>query len=454
MGSAVENVDLIWTVPPHGITSADHRAVRAARRPAIFCYFLVAGFGPVGNFLGALFLPLRASAVPMRLCKECAQSSRAAPFFCTLSPLARPLMHRRSAEDPVLSARTASPSGTACHPGRTQYAEGMTANRFLPGLLTLLLTALPLFSAEEVRRDKDDPDALLALAARYYNGNGVPRDLGKAAKLHRKLAEMGDARGQCLLGLDYANGEGVKKNMTEAARWLRKAADQGSADAQFDLGMCYANGEIEGRSIVDAADLYRKAAEQGLPQAQAALGNCYLEGTGVPKSIPDGVKWTRKAAQEGFPPAQHTLGICYTKGRGVVTNYVEAYKWLTLAAAKDTQNPDEIRVHLSMVERFLTPEQIAEGQRLAAEFVPGPAEPHAPDKAGASARTGMVNVKGEGAALEIFVDGAFVGNTPAKLKLGEGPHVIEVKQAGFKDYRRQVQVSDGSELTLNVVLER
>jgi hypothetical protein len=46
-----------------------------------FAHFIVAGFRLVGSFLGALFLPLRAPAVPVRLCKECAQSSRAAPFF-------------------------------------------------------------------------------------------------------------------------------------------------------------------------------------------------------------------------------------------------------------------------------------------------------------------------------------------------------------------------------------
>jgi hypothetical protein len=348
----------------------------------------------------------------------------------------------------------------------------MTANRLFGGFLIVSLVILPSSRAQEhtagqehpdeirLRLDKADADSLLALAARFSTGNGVPRDLGKAAKLHRRAADMGDARGQCLVGLDYANGEGVKKNLTEAARWLHKASDQGLPDAQFDLATLYANGEIEGRNIVDAAELYRKAADHGQPQAEGALGNCYLEGTGVPKSIPEGIKWTRKAAEAGVPGAQQILGICYSKGKGVTTNLVQAYKWLALAAAKDTQSPDEIRVNLSMVERFMTPEQIAEGQRLAAEFVPSKGDSKtAEQKATAAApagvaRTGLVNVKAGDADQEIFVDGAFVGNTPAKLKLAPGPHVIEVKKAGFKDYHRQVQVGEGSELTLNVVLEK
>ena len=52
------------------------------------------------------------------------------------------------------------------------------------------------------------------------------------------------------------------------------------------------------------------------------------------------------------------------------------------------------------------------------------------------------------------MDGAFIGNTPAKLKLAEGPHVIEVKKAGFKDYSKQVMVGEGAELTLHVGLEK
>ena len=254
--------------------------------------------------------------------------------------------------------------------------------------------------------------------------------------------------------------------MTEGVHWLGKAARQGLAEAQYDLAMCFASGDIEGRSVVDATEWFRKAADQGSAPAQAALGNCYLEGTGVPKSIPDGIKWTRKAAEQGNPGAQQVLGICYSKGKGVETNYVQAYKWLALAAAKDNQNSDDIRVNLSMVERFMTPPEIAEGQRLATEFVPSKRAAHAatnaPPAAAAGAKpatasqgkTGVVMVKADDETQEVYVDGAFVGNTPARLKLAEGPHLIEVKKAGFKDYSKQVMVGEGEELTLHVVLEK
>jgi hypothetical protein len=241
--------------------------------------------------------------------------------------------------------------------------------------------------------------------------------------------------------------------------------------------MCYAKGDGVGQNAVQAVEWYRKAAAQGLPDAVGELGNCYLEGNGVPTDIPEGVKWTRKAAEQGFAPAQNTLGLCYSKGRGVAKDYVEAYKWFNLAAAKGGELADDAKVNLAMAERSLTPEQIAEAQRLAREFKPakavrqgeppaqpskvnsGPAGGTGPTAAIDSAsspdsRCGFVNVKAEDDAYEIFVDGAFVGNTPAKVKLTEGSHVVEVKKSGFKDYRKQITISAGSELTLRAVLEK
>jgi TPR repeat protein len=336
------------------------------------------------------------------------------------------------------------------------------------------------FEAVRARAQKGDAEAMLSLATLYANGDGVRKDLGQAARLHRKAAEQGLARAQSLVGVDYANGDGVKMDKTEAVRWFRKAADQGLAGAQYNLALCYADGLVAGKTAADAVALYRQAAQQGLPAAEHALGECYFNGIGVPKDIAEGVKWIRQAAEQGNASAQNTLGLCYTKGKGVTQDYVEAYKWLNLAAAQDDPNTLDIKVNLSAAERFLTPEQISEGQRRAREFkphktstpseVPSPtvsansrppgagavptSTPNSPSATTVPSKTGLVNVKADDESQEIFVDGAFVGNTPAKLKLAEGSHVVEVKKPGFKDYRKEIKVAEGSELTLRVVLEK
>jgi len=335
------------------------------------------------------------------------------------------------------------------------------------------------FEAIKARADKGDGEAQLSVASHYANGIGVARDPVKATKYLRKAAERGLARAQCLLGLAYANGEGVKPDKVEGARWLHRAADQGMAEAQFDLGTCYANGDGVAKNAVEAAAWCRKAADQNLPDAQCELGNCYIEGEGVPKDIPEGVKWTRLAAEQGFGQAQNTLGVCYMKGRGVTKNNVEAYKWFNLAAAKGDDRADDARVNLAAVERFLTPAQVAEGQRLAREFKPNKtsaagesssplAKADSPSSGGGTGpastwdaastpkviKTGLVSVKAEDDSYEIFVDGTFVGNTPAKVKLAEGAHVVEVKRSGYKDYRKQIKITEGSELSLRAVLDK
>ncbi len=69
--------------------------------------------------------------------------------------------------------------------------------------------------------------------------------------------------------------------------------------------------------------------------------------------------------------------------------------------------------------------------------------------------TGTIIVSANVAEVaEVFVDGMFVGNSPSKLKLNEGIHIIEVKASGYQTYRRHLLVMAGSEVPLRAVLER
>ncbi|UCD57367.1 MAG: PEGA domain-containing protein [Candidatus Hydrogenedentota bacterium] len=53
---------------------------------------------------------------------------------------------------------------------------------------------------------------------------------------------------------------------------------------------------------------------------------------------------------------------------------------------------------------------------------------------------------------DVFVDGDFVGNSPCKLRLRAGIHIIEVKKDGYSPYRREIKVLGGSELTIKAIL--
>jgi TPR repeat protein len=63
------------------------------------------------------------------------------------------------------------------------------------------------------------------------------------------------------------------------------------------------------------------------------------------------------------------LAVMYSKGEGVPENYVEAYKWWALSAAQGNATAKKGR---DLLRDIMTPDQIAEGQKLAAEWKPRP----------------------------------------------------------------------------------
>jgi TPR repeat protein/uncharacterized RDD family membrane protein YckC len=104
-------------------------------------------------------------------------------------------------------------------------------------------------------------------------------------------------------------------------------------------------------------------AEKGHAWAQSKLGRMYDTGQGVPQSYEEASKWYSKAAKQGDAWAQNNLGVMYQNGQVVRRDDVEAYKWYCLSAAQGNTSAISNRDTLL---RSLTPLQIAEGQRRAA----------------------------------------------------------------------------------------
>jgi uncharacterized protein len=175
-------------------------------------------------------------------------------------------------------------------------------------ILTLnLTTSAPAASLED------------AVAA-YRKGDYV-----NALQLYRPLAEQGLAVAQFNVGLMYDLGQGVLQNYGEAVKWYRLAADQGRPDAQYQLGhLNYKQGDY----------------------AEAA-------------------KWFRLAADQGRADAQSNLGAMYAEGEGVPQDFVQALKWFILAAAQNHNDAIQNRDRAVLV---MTPDQLAEGRKLAGEW--------------------------------------------------------------------------------------
>lgn len=69
------------------------------------------------------------------------------------------------------------------------------------------------------------------LAWMYEAGQGVPRDLVRAADLFRQAAEAGDAEAQYAIAVMLQTGKGQALDPGEAATWLRRSAAQAYAPA-------------------------------------------------------------------------------------------------------------------------------------------------------------------------------------------------------------------------------
>ncbi len=71
-----------------------------------------------------------------------------------------------------------------------------------------------------------------------------------------------------------------------------------------------------------------------------------------------------------------------------------------------------------------------------------------------SSAPGTVTVSTVPVGADIAVDGAFVGNAPANLKLPPGKHTVAASHDGFKPWSRDITVLAGSKTNLDATLEK
>jgi hypothetical protein len=117
-----------------------------------------------------------------------------------------------------------------------------------------------------------------------------------------------------------------------------------------------------------ALKLWHQQADQGNAQAQKDLGDCYANGWGVTRDPAQALTWYLKAAEQQNADAQGQLGQMYEAGEGVKADPAKAYMWYSLAAAIHDQFG--ARARFKMLADKMTPEQIAEGKRLASAWKP------------------------------------------------------------------------------------
>ena len=154
----------------------------------------------------------------------------------------------------------------------------------------------------------------------------------------------------------------IRSLLIVAALLMMAAVSPPAMAGDFDKGMTAYNRGDYAAALAE----WRPLAEQGLAKAQHNLGLMYENGQGVPEDDKEAVKWYRMAAEQGDASAQNNLGLMYAKGEGVPMDGAVAYMWFNIAATAGDQNALYNR---NRVQKHLTPEQIAEGQRLSRQCI-------------------------------------------------------------------------------------
>ncbi|CAN6938078.1 unnamed protein product [Brassica oleracea] len=129
----------------------------------------------------------------------------------------------------------------------------------------------------------------------------------KAVGLYRRAAELGDAVGQCNLGISYLQGQ--PSDPKEAMKWLKQSAENGYVRAQYQIALCLHQGRVVQTNLLEATKWYLKAAEGGYVRAMYNISLCYSVGEGLPQNRKLARRWMKRAADHGHSKAQFEHGL-------------------------------------------------------------------------------------------------------------------------------------------------
>lgn len=225
--------------------------------------------------------------------------------------------------------------------GCGEQVSGSKNEAAVPVVAAKELTPEEKFAEMKREAASGDAKAQISVARMYYKGDGITKDIAKAAEWMQKAAVLGDIDAQIAIGWSYEVGEGVPKNIIKALEWYKKAAERGDSRAQFKLGEIYSSNDFIMESAIFLHDeakaiaWYQKAAEQGYVDAQAKLGFNFWFGIFGKQSPSDYAKaftWAQKAVENGDSRSKFVLGMLYLDGKGVRKDATKAFEWLHKAA--------------------------------------------------------------------------------------------------------------------------
>jgi TPR repeat protein len=176
------------------------------------------------------------------------------------------------------------------------------------------------------------PLASASLGSLYATGQGVMRDLARAATFYRRAGDAGFADAYANLGMLYIADN--PPNYAQAFSEFDHASRVGSALALAYLGELYTNGLGVAKNQARAIALFQQAADRGEPEGMLDLGLSYYAGAGVQRDPATAFRWLSRAAAFGLAQAQDVVGYMYENGESVRQSDEQAIAWYRKSAAQ------------------------------------------------------------------------------------------------------------------------
>jgi uncharacterized protein len=145
--------------------------------------------------------------------------------------------------------------------------------------------------------DRGNDEAQDMVGYFYIEGEGISRDPVQAEQYFLRSAEQGNQTAMSELALYYSLGMlGCCRDQQKALHWTRRLAELGDRRGEVELMQAYAAGEGIARDEKEAVKWAKRAARQDSVEAYLFLGKASRQGIGTKPSLVEAYKWFDLAA--------------------------------------------------------------------------------------------------------------------------------------------------------------
>jgi serine/threonine-protein kinase len=173
-----------------------------------------------------------------------------------------------------------------------------------------------------------DQASCAELGVLYLQGNGEPKDLGKANTLLTNACNAGIADACASLGHIYSIGTGVAADHAHALALYSNACQGGSDEGCADLGLSYNLGLDTTADLSKGIEILSGACNGGMGKSCHYEAQMYFEGTNVTRNLAKAAALEVKSCDDGYAQGCSYAGFDFLNGQGIGKNKTKADQYL------------------------------------------------------------------------------------------------------------------------------